>query len=728
MFFVMILLNSHFVKSQSDSIDRKFIHSIFTKDKIKVDGIILDEAWKSAEINSQFFQKNPLVLPNAEPKTEFQVLHDHENIYIAVTCYQPFKSIIQTVKRDQDYFDSDGIAILLDPFQNKSSGYLFGVSSSAIQSEAILTSLNVTFEWDAKWYAQTKQYNDRWTAEIQIPFKILKFDTKNKIWGINLARNLTAISQYHTWNKVPQQFQGIDIGFLGLIEFKEIPKSKQILTSLIPYAKSTYRQPTQDEPYFTAGIQTKHNIDTKFNLDLAVNPDFSQTDIDEQVTNLSRFSIFLPENRTFFIDNSDIFGSYGIGSIKPFFSRTIGLDNNGRTIPILAGARLTGNINPKLRMGLMNMTTAKTSEKDLANYSAATLYQNLWSRSRIKAIFLNKQNIGNNSNDNYGRNTAAEFTYIKKDGSIIAWTGFSNSFKKNYNSKNHFLLSGIYYTGKNFETSIDFSSVGTNYYTDMGYVLRIENYDAARDTTIRKGFHQSSQNISYRKYYSEISKFAESGLYLENFIVANSNLSFNERISEIGSYLNLKNGNEMNLNLSQSEVNLPFPYKFVTDENSKNLESKIYSFANLELNFNSAKRNKLSYDFSTAYGGFFNGTKFTTNIGVNYRIQAIANLGLRYDIDYIKLAEGYGEDRFNRLVVKAEFFLTKKIFFTNFLQYVDQINRFTLNSKLQWNFAPLSDLFLVYLDDYNTSIFSFGEGQAGRNYSIALKVNYWLDL
>ena len=97
-------------------------------------------------------------------------------------------------------------------------------------------------------------------------------------------------------------------------------------------------------------------------------------------------------------------------------------------------------------------------------------------------------------------------------------------------------------------------------------------------------------------------------------------------------------------------------------------------------------------------------------------------------IDYIKLAEGYGEDRFNRRVVKAEFFLTKKIFFTNFLQYVDQINRFTLNSKLQWNFAPLSDLFLVYLDDYNTSIFSFGEGQAGRNYSIALKVNYWLDL
>jgi hypothetical protein len=129
-----------------------------------------------------------------------------------------------------------------------------------------------------------------------------------------------------------------------------------------------------------------------------------------------------------------------------------------------------------------------------------------------------------------------------------------------------------------------------------------------------------------------------------------------------------------------------------------------------------------------SYGGFYNGTKLSTNIGINYRIQPKANFGISYNLDLIKLKEGYGEDQFNRLAIKAEFFLSKKLFFTNFIQYLDQQNRFTFNSKLQWNFAPLSDVFLVFVDDYNTSRFRFGAQNQARNYSIALKLNYWLDL
>ena len=714
--------------AQKDSIERRNCQATFIHNEIKIDGKLDESEWQDATVYTDFYQKYPLVIPKANPNTTFKILYDHANIYIGVNCTQKHKNVIQTLKRDQDFFDSDGISILFDPYQNKSAGYLIGCSSTGVQSEAILTSMSLTFEWDAKWTVKTEQHDSGWIAEFKIPFKILKFNTKNVNWGINFVRNLSGISQFHVWNKVPQQFEGTDIGYLGNLEFKELPKSKKTQSNIIPYIKGLYEYPTQEGKAISVGIQTKHSIGTNFNLDLTANPDFSQTELDQQTTNLSRFSIFFPENRTFFIDNSDLFGSYGTGSIKPFFSRTIGLDRNGRTIPIIAGARLTGNINPKLRLGLLNMTTAKTKNTDAANYSAATLYQNLWSRSRVKAIFLNKQNIGDKSEDKYGRNAALEFTYINKDGSILVWSGLSNSFKKYYNHNNYFLLSGIVYNSKHIEAIFDISSVGTNYYTDMGYVLRIDNYDAERDSVIRRGFHQNFQNITYKKYYSEASKFNLAGIYAENFIVFNPDFSFNERRTETGIFLEMKNGNTSNLSLNNEAVNLPYPFKFVNDEQSKNLEAKNYNFSYIDFEYSSSNRNKFNYNLEMSYGGFYNGTKLSTNIGINYRIQPKANFGISYNLDLIKLKEGYGEDQFNRLAIKAEFFLSKKLFFTNFIQYLDQQNRFTFNSKLQWNFAPLSDVFLVFVDDYNTSRFRFGAQNQARNYSIALKLNYWLDL
>ena len=226
--------------AQKDSIERRNCQATFIHNEIKIDGKLDEPEWQDATVYTDFYQKYPLVIPKANPNTTFKILYDHSNIYIGVHCTQKHKNVIQTLKRDQDFFDSDGISILFDPYQNKSAGYLIGCSSTGVQSEAILTSMSLTFEWDAKWTVKTEQHDSGWIAEFKIPFKILKFNTKNVNWGINFVRNLSGISQFHVWNKVPLQFEGTDIGYLGNLEFKELPKSKKTQSNIIPYIKGLY--------------------------------------------------------------------------------------------------------------------------------------------------------------------------------------------------------------------------------------------------------------------------------------------------------------------------------------------------------------------------------------------------------------------------------------------------------------------------------------------------------
>ncbi len=181
--------------AQKDSIERRNCQATFIHNEIKIDGKLDESEWLDATVYTDFYQKYPLVIPKANPNTTFKILYDHANIYIGVNCTQKHKNVIQTLKRDQDFFDSDGISILFDPYQNKSAGYLIGCSSTGVQSEAILTSMSLTFEWDAKWTVKTDQHDSGWIAEFKIPFKILKFNTKNVNWGINFVRNLSGISQ-----------------------------------------------------------------------------------------------------------------------------------------------------------------------------------------------------------------------------------------------------------------------------------------------------------------------------------------------------------------------------------------------------------------------------------------------------------------------------------------------------------------------------------------------------
>ncbi|MEL7223106.1 MAG: DUF5916 domain-containing protein, partial [Bacteroidota bacterium] len=466
---------------------------------IVLDGQLNEEAWQQAAVASDFWEKDPRDGVPAELETTAQVTYDENFLYVAIKCYDEDQNhIISTLKRDTEYWSGDGVAIILDPVNEASNGFMFGVNPLGVQMEALLGGGsgdgNFNSDWDNIWRAETAQYEDHWTVEMAIPFKTLRYEEGSTVWGINFLRNDTKHNRFFVWAPIPRQFWGIDLGYAGQLRWDQAPPVANSNVALIPYVSAgrleDFEENSVDNP-FNAGMDAKIALSPSLNLDLTVNPDFSQVDVDVQVTNLSRFSIFFPERRNFFLENSDLFSSFGIPPLRPFFSRRIGIDNEGQAVPVLFGARLTGNATDDLRIGLMNVQTQGNENQVGQNYFTAAFSQRVLERSSIRGMFINRQGVGSEGIqvDNYNRNADLEFNYQSADGKLEAWTGYHHSFKNGIGTDNNsFYNAGGAYTSPNVNFLVDWVSVGENYFADVGFTNRIENYDAARDTTIRQGY------------------------------------------------------------------------------------------------------------------------------------------------------------------------------------------------------------------------------------------------
>ncbi|MBK6522127.1 MAG: hypothetical protein IPG08_07205 [Sphingobacteriaceae bacterium] len=271
----------------------------------------------------------------------------------------------------------------------------------------------LTTIWDNKWYGETKRYKGKWTVEMQIPFKSIRFKGNLATWRINFSRNDLGTNENSCWVKVPRQFNISTLAFAGDLVFeKEPPKKSGSNTSVIPYGigrfSEDYKIPGSQKIDGSVGADAKMVLGSSLNLDMTVNPDFSQVEVDRQLTNLTRFSLFFPEQRQFFIENSDLFDRFGFRTDPAIFSRRIGLDN-GTIIPILGGVRLSGKPSKNWRIGILDMQTGEKSCMHEKFFFAKLFYRGgsiqCFKRSNIAAIFVNRQQFDTSgySDNNYNR-------------------------------------------------------------------------------------------------------------------------------------------------------------------------------------------------------------------------------------------------------------------------------------------------------------------------------------
>lgn len=710
-----------------------------TQERMVIDGIALERVWDEAEEAGNFFQNFPYDTSLAISRTVVRSTQDDQYLYIYAVCYDPTPGpyIIQTLRRDFDPSLSDYFGVFLDPVGDLTNGFAFMVNPYGIQSEGLLNSggnWGASRDWDNIWYTETKRTDSAWYVEMAIPFRTLRYRSGGTSWKINFARNNLKMNELSVWMHVPRNFAVTSLAFAGTLEWAQQTPHPGKNIAIIPYAINTgsqdyaRNQAYRNEPGI--GVDAKVGVTPTLNLDLTVNPDFAQVDVDRQITNLTRFSLFFPERRAFFLENSDLFSNFGFSRIRPFFSRRIGLAN-GRRIPIYGGARLSGKLNNTLRIGAMTMQTAPdewiaggdTLRTAGQNYSVGAFQQDVFGNgSNIAMIIVNRQAITNdrfNAND-YNRIVGIDYNLASRNNKYRGKLFYHRSFSpmQAMNSEAH--ASWLRYRTKNVGWEWNHEYVGENYNAEVGFTPRLFNFDASSGKIVRKGYWRLEPDFNYTFFpTSTVINNMGPGIYYNAFF--NTDFSENEWTVNPYYFFNFQNSSELNFFYSEQFTRLFFPVD-ITETDAPPLPAGGYRYRSGGVEYTSNIRRTFTYSLSANYGSFYKGMLLNLSGEVAYRAQPWGNFAVTVDHNRITFPEPFGFSELYLIAPRIDLTFHKNVFFSGIVQYNNQIANVNTNLRLQWRFKPMSDLFMVYTDNYFSDTFRI------RNRSFTVKFVYWFNV
>ncbi len=691
---------------------------------IKIDGIVDELAWEKAQLATDFHQVLPMDTSLAKVKTEVKMTYDDKNLYVVFINYDklPGPYMVESLKRDFVFGKNDNDLLFIDTFNDQTNGFSFGANAHGAQWDGLMfNGSNISLTWENKWYSEVKHDDDKWVWECAIPFKTLRYKKGIKRWGVNFSRLDLKTTEKSSWTPVPRQFPTASLAYAASLVWDEEPPTASSNISIIPFSlvrsSRDFDKKTPNALKADVGFDAKVALTSSINMDLTVNPDFSQVEVDQQQTNLDRFELLFPEKRQFFLENGDLFSNFGYQTIRPFFSRRIGLNT-----PIRFGARISGKINKDWRIGLMDMQTGKNDIVSAAqNFGVLALQRRVFARSNISMIFVNKQTVGYQSLNQtdglseYNRNVGLEYNLFSKNNAWMGKLMYLKSFSPNSTTNDGALAGNISYTNKKWVTTMQFEQVGKNLNAEVGYVPRI-NYGKLNPTVGYLFFPKSKQILSHGPILSLTHYFSK------NFSKETENEKF------IAYKVNFRSTSTLMGWVAHNYVYLlnPFdPTNYAGVFLPKNSEHRWNSFG---IDYTSKPQSLFTYLVSSRYGGYYaEGTRLRLNGELGYRFQPFVALTLAANYNQLSfnkaavLPENLINKTYNFWLVgpKIDVTFTNKLFFTNFVQFNNQNNNVNINSRLQWRYSPASDLFLVYTDNYYSDTFQV------RNRALVLKFTYW---
>ncbi len=723
---------------------RPVFHIKRASSPIRIDGVVDEAAWSEAEVVDELWQQFPSDTSKSTSHTEFRATYDDQFLYISAIAYDNIKGgyVISSLRRDFRGAGLDGLSMILDPFQDVTNAFFFGVNPAGVQREGLISNGymrrdDLDLSWDNKWYSGTKIEDGYWVAEFAIPFKTLRFKAGSKRWNVKLYRQDSKENERVMWPWTPRIFEPGNLNFTGEMVWEEELVKPGPNVSIIPYTAGRVSKDFQNDIPRKAsadfGGDAKIAITSSLNLDLTVNPDFSQVEVDKQVTNLDRFELFFPERRQFFLENADLFSSFGHIYARPFFSRRIGVTrdpNTGQNIQnkISFGARLSGNLNKYWRLGLLNMQTAEIKESNIPSYNhlVGTVQRRLGTNSNVRAIFVNRQLFQNDTLDfrlggyKFNRVAGVDYNYNFKNNK---WTGtvfFHKQFSEEKPGKEYAQgFSAVYSTRKlnfNWYNQI----IGKGYNPADGYVPR-------------SGYKRTSPSGSYF-FYPKSKVINSHGPTWDLALIWDDIYGYSDH--EIG-------GGYAATFQSQAilQVVLKNTYTYLFRDfdptNSPPGDNVVklpagtdYKYTNVSLSYVSDPRKPFTFELIALMGQYYNGNRKGISSTFNYRFQPYGIFSLDLSVNQIRLPEPYASANIYLAGPRLDLTLSRSVFFTTYFQYNSQYNNVNINSRFQWRFKPVSDLFIVYTDNY---FYTFDDNRAYSNFSpknraLVVKLTYWLNL
>lgn len=721
---------------------------------IILDGKLDEPDWQRAAVAKDFYLNFPVDTTFAPFQTEARLTFDEHNFYISFVCYDDqTPDIVQSLRRDFNYDNNDNVGFTLGPYNDRINGFFFVITPRGVQMEGTVSGGgasgdNFSATWDNKWYSHVEKYEDRWIAEIAIPFKSFRFKSNLTEWNINFIRWDRKRNLSSTWVAVPIQFDSGSFGYSGQLVWEDPSPAATTNISIIPYVaglSSVDRQvsPRKRTTDLNAGFDAKIGVTPSLNLDLTVNPDFSQVEVDQQVINLTRFEFRFPERRQFFLENSDLFDQAGYPSARPFFSRRVGLtrdtSNNIQQVPILYGARLSGSINKEWRVSALNMLTQEKEELGLPNqlYTVATVQRNFWKQSNISVTYVEKQSLGVSRFDNlkyfneelwqpkvnnndttwvlndYNRVLTTDLELLSSDNRWYGSFYYSASFDPHLEGKNQSGFGFINYRSRNFQAMYGEAFIQENYNAEAGFVPTRGVYP---------GFQNSFTNIE-GIFYPDSKHIVRMGPSLNAEISRIPGGSVTDKSLSLGYGFNFRNTSELEFSYFLTYQKLTNTFNPIDGEKYTSfLEGEDYTWAGVGIGYRSDQRKIFNFSTGINYGGFYNGNLLNVNGSLNYRYQPIGSVAIRYDYNAIDLPDNYGKEKLFLIGPRIDLTFTDKIFLTTFVQYNNLADNINLNARFQWRYKPASDFFVVYTENY------LPQHLKSKNRALVFKLTYWFNL
>jgi hypothetical protein len=721
---VFVLISA--VANAQQTVDKEF-----TAKKIDtpptIDGVLDEAIWKEAQVLTNFSQYFPSDSEIAEHQTYIQAAYTDTHLYISIKAENPDNNFVaSTLKRDFFGTQSDNVSFLIDTFNDGTNGFQFSISPFGVRREALIfnggsrrDSFNRT--WDTKWKGESKIYDTYFTAEMEIPFNSIKFKENSTSWRFRAYRFNIATNEQSVSNRIPQNLIQADLGIMGKLNFEEpLGKSKTPI-NLIPYINALTENDfvgKETNGSFKFGGDAKIAVGSGLNLDLTFNPDFSNVEVDRVFTNLSRFEFRLPELRQFFIDNGDLFGNLGSGrDDTPFFSRRIGLaydkDNNLIENRILAGARLSGKINEDWRLGFLSIQTAEDPENEIASFNNTmlVLQKKVFARSNINIFAINRQTLKDydflDRSKEYNRVFGVDYQLASAD---TKWQGnfyAHKSLQPDDYEGNISARAQLSFNTREWRISNDFVYVDKEYRSDLGFVPRtgiIKN-----GNFITRNFYPKAGKIQKYQLQSFHSRYWQpelDNLFTDRFLRTSFETTFR-------SNARVEIGHEYNYTFLTS------PFDPTRTSGATPLPADVgYHYNKARLEYESNQGTTLFGQFQLEAGTFYTGNVYSLQGRLGYRFQPWVELNFGVNYDAIRLPDPYESADIWLLSPRVDVTFTKSLFWTTIFQYSNQRDNLGINSRLQWRFAPLSDLYLVYNDNYFVNVFS------PKYRSLNLKVTY----
>ena len=666
--------------------------------EIVIDGSLDEAPWRQAPKIGDLIQRIPEAGAEPTEKTEVTLLYDKDNLYIGVMCYysEPQRVLASEMARDASLRADDRLEIVLDTFRDHSNAFYFSTNpAGALVDGLVFANGETNNDWDAIWIVRTEQTEDGWSAEFAIPFKTLNFPAGETVWGFNISRTIQRKLEENRWTGARFQTQFFQISEAGEITNLEGLEQGAGL-DVRPFVAGRWLHRGADGDGTAAekpGLDLFYNITPSLKLSVTANTDFGETEVDARQINLTRFSIFFPEKRSFFLQDAGVFNFATTGidppggipvtgaEVFPFFSRKIGL-LGGQEVPITYGAKLTGKVG-RTEIGMLDVRTREVSNVNAKNLFVGRIKQNFLEQSYVGAIFTEGNPASPLSSSTIGVDMRLATSNVLGSGRNIVFNAYGlRSNNQGISENNSSFGFGAQYPNDKFDAQIQWREIQANFDPAIGFVQRsdVRMLRVAGSFNPRPKQSTGIQQMQHDVFYTRFTR-------LDNGLVETSNL-----------YVTLA---DWHLNSGDSlhslfDANVTYERLFEPFEISPGvvLPAGEYRFTPWRIFFTSAQKRRIQGSIGFNFGNFWSGTAKVIQTGLSYKFPPYFSISLNTNQTFASLPQGSFIARIysSRVDYAASPFLSV----SSLIQFDNRSESLGLQSRVRWTIEPGNDVFFIF--------------------------------